>query len=143
MELAKLVSPRAMNFMNEQLDPNAKAATTQSAARPISSTWRLVFLAAPSLVFLGPAVIAACDPTLTLIPRVLSEAIAVPYMLFGGLFAVLGPIFASQDLAKSVHPTGRLNLLYGLLLWIGVLVVNGFIVFAMCTALMPFILKGV
>ena len=126
--------------MNEQIDSKTNEPAPGNPQRSISSTWRLIFLAAPFLVFLCAALfLAASVPMAKLIPLSTFEFLAVPYMFFGSLFSFLGPIFGAYDLVKSLNQHVSVNPLYVLFIWLGVLVVNGFVVFAMCMTAMPFL----
>jgi hypothetical protein len=126
--------------MNDQIDSKTHKPLPRKPPTSVSLPWRLTLLAAPSLVFLGAVLFFVIGfPITARIPHFALELLWVMYMILGGLFAFLGPIFGSYALVRSLNPSVPVNPFYVLLLWFGILVVNTVIVFSMCMTTLRFI----
>jgi len=124
--------------MSEPTNPTPKSSDTDGSQRPykpLSPTWRLLLLGAPSLALLGFVALGAIASLASrYVPDSALESILMLYALITVPLGLLGPLFGAFDLAKSLNPTSSRNPFVGLFLWIGVMIVNGFVTFAMCIA---------
>ncbi len=125
--------------MNESIDPTPTTSSTdgsQHPYKPLSTMWRLTLLGAPSLLaeVCLLATLIGGNIVYRYVPGSALESIITLWFLITVPCALIGSIFAVYDLLKSLNPTSSVNPFAGLFLWIGVLMVNGFMTFAMCIA---------
>jgi hypothetical protein len=117
--------------MNEHVDPSST--TTPPRERSVSSTWLLISLGAPSLIFFFVALALVSEPHIpNLMPVSTFESLVILCIFVGSFPAVLAPIFGSYHLERRLHPNKRFNMFFGFLLWMGVMIVNGFVMLALC-----------
>jgi len=124
--------------MNEHANPSHDTYSAQahkSPYKPLSTTMRLMLLGAASLAVLGSAALVAVGFAASeYLPESLVASIFGLCTFTMGVIALLGPIFGSYDLAKSLRPDESFNPFHGLIIWIGAMAVNFFVAFAMCMA---------
>ena len=111
----------------------------------MSSTWLLISLGAPSLIFFFVALAFVFESHIANLVPVSSanrppvstfESLVILCIFVGSIPAVLAPIFGSYHLERRLHPNKRFNMFYGFLLWMGVMTVNGFVMFALCCGML-------
>ena len=101
----------------------------------------LALLAAPSLVFFCGILFIEARFLFAARSAVLWDRFfdsLVPYLALGEALAVIGSLLGSKALLArgKLNSNASVNALYVILLWLGVLALNGFVIFPMCAASM-------
>jgi hypothetical protein len=127
-----------MNDQPVQSPPPILGPHTQ---KPPPSKWQILLMAAPMLTYFSAVgllllfqLLVVQDSRSSLFWRFVADASLL--VIFGaGLISLIGPIFGLRALFRSLDPAARLHPVTMFFLWLGVVVLNVGVTFAVCASI--------